>query len=282
MDIPDAHLYDLPSWSFVDPFDDQAFRLHANANANTNTTTTTTSDEQLLSTMSVSPFGLSSWDQLDMHLAHELSDDRDALPNPAKSGYTYNYPDRAARFPAAKNMLTPEDLATVDLDDLLRSTSQLATERALYMTVGSPTAMSLPMLDACSSPGSSHLSSGASDADVDPDADWERDLVYRLPDPAASTAAAAAPFHPAPVFCPQALPQEAYATPECSGLTPLEMPDGSTRFTSNWLPVDPEGGFTIHTAATATTPFSPCPLEYPDSMPAAFISVGRRVDSTAG
>ncbi|KAB8233416.1 uncharacterized protein BDW43DRAFT_87021 [Aspergillus alliaceus] len=28
-------------------------------------------------------------------------------------------------------------------------------------------------------------------------------------------------------------------------LTPLEMPDGSTRFTSNWLPVDPEGGFTI-------------------------------------
>ncbi|KAB8072691.1 hypothetical protein BDV29DRAFT_176853, partial [Aspergillus leporis] len=27
--------------------------------------------------------------------------------------------------------------------------------------------------------------------------------------------------------------------------TPLEMPDGSTRFTSNWLPVDPEGGFTI-------------------------------------
>ena len=27
--------------------------------------------------------------------------------------------------------------------------------------------------------------------------------------------------------------------------TPLEMPDGSTRLTSNWLPVDPEAGFTI-------------------------------------
>lgn len=28
-------------------------------------------------------------------------------------------------------------------------------------------------------------------------------------------------------------------------LTPLEMPDGSIRLTANWLPVDPEGGFTI-------------------------------------
>lgn len=33
--------------------------------------------------------------------------------------------------------------------------------------------------------------------------------------------------------------------PEDECLTPLEMPDGSTRLTSNWLPVDPEGGFTI-------------------------------------
>ena len=30
-----------------------------------------------------------------------------------------------------------------------------------------------------------------------------------------------------------------------SGLTPLEMPDGSIRMTTNWLPVDPEGGFII-------------------------------------
>lgn len=34
-------------------------------------------------------------------------------------------------------------------------------------------------------------------------------------------------------------------TPEADGLTPLEMPDGSMRLTANWLPVDPEGGFTI-------------------------------------
>ncbi|KAL5359244.1 hypothetical protein BJX96DRAFT_148049 [Aspergillus floccosus] len=187
---------------------------------------------------------------------------------------------------AAGLTLVPDEF-TPDLDDLLRSTSQLATERALYMTVGSPStttsamSMSMPMLDACSSPGGSHLSSGASEAEADADADWERDLsavssVYRLPDPVASTSAA---FYPAP-FYPQ---QQAYATAENNGLTPLEMPDGSTRFTSNWLPVDPEGGFTIHAAATATpSPFSPCPLEYPDSVPEAFISVGRRVDSTAG
>jgi hypothetical protein len=27
------------------------------------------------------------------------------------------------------------------------------------------------------------------------------------------------------------------------------MPDGSTRFTSNWLPVDPDAGFTIGSSA---------------------------------
>lgn len=42
-----------------------------------------------------------------------------------------------------------------------------------------------------------------------------------------------------PQFEPQNTPQFS----EC--FTPLEMPDGSTRLTSNWLPVDPEAGFTI-------------------------------------
>lgn len=40
-------------------------------------------------------------------------------------------------------------------------------------------------------------------------------------------------------------PPAASASDEDEGLTPLEMPDGSTRFTANWLPVDPQGGFTI-------------------------------------
>ncbi|KAE8134746.1 hypothetical protein BDV38DRAFT_285522 [Aspergillus pseudotamarii] len=44
--------------------------------------------------------------------------------------------------------------------------------------------------------------------------------------------------------------------------TPLEMPDGSTRFTSNWLPVDPSGGFTI------------CPDPLVGVMGEAFVSVG--------
>lgn len=35
-------------------------------------------------------------------------------------------------------------------------------------------------------------------------------------------------------------------------LTPLEMPDGSTRFTANWLPVDPTGGFTIDSPESAS------------------------------
>ncbi|KAE8383744.1 hypothetical protein BDV26DRAFT_326 [Aspergillus bertholletiae] len=44
--------------------------------------------------------------------------------------------------------------------------------------------------------------------------------------------------------------------------TPLEMPDGSTRFTSNWLPVDPSGGFTI------------CPDPLAGMTSEAFVSVG--------
>ncbi|QMW40697.1 hypothetical protein G4B11_003977 [Aspergillus flavus] len=44
--------------------------------------------------------------------------------------------------------------------------------------------------------------------------------------------------------------------------TPLEMPDGSTRFTSNWLPVDSSGGFTI------------CPDPLAGVMGEAFVRVG--------
>ena len=44
--------------------------------------------------------------------------------------------------------------------------------------------------------------------------------------------------------------------------TPLEMPDGSTRFTSNWVPVDSSGGFTI------------CPDPLAGVMGEAFVRVG--------
>ncbi|KNG85809.1 hypothetical protein ANOM_006144 [Aspergillus nomiae NRRL 13137] len=56
---------------------------------------------------------------------------------------------------------------------------------------------------------------------------------------------------------PQPQPQ-----PEQDIFTPLEMPDGSTRFTSNWLPVDPSGGFTI------------CPDPLAGALGEAFVSVG--------
>jgi hypothetical protein len=31
------------------------------------------------------------------------------------------------------------------------------------------------------------------------------------------------------------------------------MPDGSTRFTANWLPVDPTGGFTIDSSSVSAS-----------------------------
>ncbi|KAB8264566.1 hypothetical protein BDV32DRAFT_145251 [Aspergillus pseudonomiae] len=65
---------------------------------------------------------------------------------------------------------------------------------------------------------------------------------------------------------PQPQPEEQQAEPqpqpEQDIFTPLEMPDGSTRFTSNWLPVDPSGGFTI------------CPDPLAGALGEAFVSVG--------
>ncbi|OGM46502.1 hypothetical protein ABOM_004512 [Aspergillus bombycis] len=52
------------------------------------------------------------------------------------------------------------------------------------------------------------------------------------------------PSQPSPYQESQPQPQPE-AEAEHDIFTPLEMPDGSTRFTSNWLPVDPSGGFTI-------------------------------------
>jgi hypothetical protein len=43
------------------------------------------------------------------------------------------------------------------------------------------------------------------------------------------------------------------AEDEEDALTPLEMPDGSTRFTANWLPVDPTGGFTIDSPSVSAS-----------------------------
>ncbi|KAA8643706.1 hypothetical protein EYZ11_006334 [Aspergillus tanneri] len=105
----------------------------------------------------------------------------------------------------------------LSLDELLHSTSQVATERALYMNVmpqHQPTPFSpSSLLDSSSSPDTSYSSYV-----------WEQ----------------CAPG----LNLPDALPPTITNDSDDS-LTPLEMPDGSTRFTANWLPVDPEGGFTI-------------------------------------
>ncbi|KAK1145056.1 hypothetical protein N8T08_004485 [Aspergillus melleus] len=111
----------------------------------------------------------------------------------------------------------------LSLDDLLRSTSQVATERALYMNNAALPQHPIPvspssLLDPGASPDTSHGSYSASDDG------WEcHAQMMDLPE----------------AFAP------AGASDEDEGLTPLEMPDGSTRFTANWLPVDPQGGFTI-------------------------------------
>ncbi|CBF89581.1 predicted protein [Aspergillus nidulans FGSC A4] len=126
------------------------------------------------------------------------------------------------------------------LDDLLRTASQVATERALYMNIPSTgastagaNALSPTAEPGISSPGaiSSHHSI-ASDTDEHDLPAFDVPQVYQLPDFSANSNANAAGS-----LASRDLKE--------TSLTPLEMPDGTTRFTANWLPVDPEGGFTI-------------------------------------
>lgn len=124
------------------------------------------------------------------------------------------------------------------LEDLLRTASQLATERALYMNI--PPASANPHSPAelgISSPGASpsHHSSASEDEHDPP---FEVPQVYQLPDSSSTNA------H---IHEPTATGSAGAKTKE--DLTPLEMPDGTTRFTANWLPVDPQGGFTIRPPA---------------------------------
>ncbi|CAI7651034.1 unnamed protein product [Penicillium glandicola] len=116
---------------------------------------------------------------------------------------------------------------------------QLATQRALFMTP-SPNTLAFPFpasptSDPHGSPDPSHASSTGWEGEAD-------DVQYT-------------PFN----FGPSKLDAQYQAhsqihtlssphsrhsgTEEC--LTPLEMPDGTTRMTSNWLPVDPDAGFAI-------------------------------------
>ena len=95
-----------------------------------------------------------------------------------------------------------------------------------------------PDLSHCSSPSTSHTNESEDDPECG------NFHLYSLPDgfPLADS--------PQPNTYPlERRKQKGLAGGTCvfedDCLTPLEMPDGSTRLTSNWLPVDPEGGFTI-------------------------------------
>ncbi|RMJ28615.1 hypothetical protein PHISP_00472 [Aspergillus sp. HF37] len=135
----------------------------------------------------------------------------------------------------------------------LRSTHQPEIERALYMNDPANPAPSLdgtfshapfmsyqllnrsPSLAYCSSPETNNA------YETEGDAESASFNFYGLPD---------MPSTPAPPNGAVTQPKQRASAahnwaPEEGDLTPLEMPDGSTRLTANWLPVDPEGGFVI-------------------------------------
>ncbi|KAI9368600.1 hypothetical protein BJX61DRAFT_208687 [Aspergillus egyptiacus] len=194
---------------------------------------------------------------------------------------TDTYPARSEKpLPRFENLQATSNTTTNNntytLDDLLRTASQLATERALYMNIPPATTHSPPPAAAhhhqrVSSPiADPYISSPASDDEHDlPAVGVDFAQVYRLPENNMDSAdgyfsglhqqPSSHKYNPAPASS-RALPHSAdnaiskntttptvTATPSerKSNLTPLEMPDGTTRFTANWLPVDPHGGFTI-------------------------------------
>jgi hypothetical protein len=143
------------------------------------------------------------------------------------------------------------------LDDLLRTASHVATERALYMNIPSTgasaagaKALSPTAEPGISSPGaiSSHHSI-ASDTDEHDLPAFDVPQVYQLPEFSANGSANAAGS-----LASRDLKE--------TSLTPLEMPDGTTRFTANWLPVDPEGGFTIRPPSHHTMDLDPMLMDY--------------------
>ncbi|PTU23540.1 hypothetical protein P175DRAFT_0491890 [Aspergillus ochraceoroseus IBT 24754] len=236
--------------------------------------------------------------------------------------------------------------APYTLGSLLRSTSQLASERALYMNVP---AHSFSVQGSSSPQPVVYHSSSSPITDSPPsEADWERDpdffeftQVYQLPPATTTTTTTAgdaieteheserdfAPMHTQAAIDPVAAAVHIAPTPtpiphhhhhhqkkrkqyetndpdDDEHLIPLEMPDGTTRFTSNWLPVDPQGGFTIppppprrvhfhHTAAAAAAvaavehSFDPSLPDYPPFPPEcnyhdAFISLDAGLSHAGG
>lgn len=146
--------------------------------------------------------------------------------------------------------------------------SQLAAERALYMTPpihsAAYSAFPLsPLSDPCSTPELGYSSSG-----------WDIEQGTSVPSPNNNLETYSIPSNQSTnASSPRNAQKEDW-------LTPLEMPDGSTRMTSNWLPVDPTAGFTIGSHGHR----SACDAEFPSvdgfqDIPNAFITL-KPVDAT--
>ncbi|KAL2802235.1 hypothetical protein BJX63DRAFT_415616 [Aspergillus granulosus] len=265
--------YDVPSWGFDPMNPGPGFSLEPGVSG----------DEELWYR---SHLGMNVFDQGQLPPVEENFAGYDfATPGSGKTAYQLTslpvdaFPSRADKLlPSVENLQAPDSSAPYSLDDLLRTASQLATERALYMNIPpavpqSPPAFHpsppAPAADAyVSSPGASPSHhSNASDTD-EPAPAFDVAQVYRLPEGNGNGSNADAHggyFSPlihiqardhAAAIVPHSAsssnnsnPQTKAHTEGKNSLTPLEMPDGSTRFTANWLPVDPQGGFTIRPPA---------------------------------
>ncbi|KAJ5754103.1 uncharacterized protein N7511_008256 [Penicillium nucicola] len=130
----------------------------------------------------------------------------------------------------------------------------LATERALFMTPTPNMAFPFPTSPTSDplSPDSSHSHSGWDEGDREPESESERGLYIGTfghgqaqSQGSVQSQTNSAPRRYSEYSTSTSTSTSTHRMDEEDALTPLEMPDGSTRFTSNWLPVDPDAGFTI-------------------------------------
>ncbi|KAL4916046.1 hypothetical protein BDW62DRAFT_110589 [Aspergillus aurantiobrunneus] len=253
---------DVPGWGF-DPLNPgPGFNLEPGV----------AGDEELWyrSHFGMNSFDVPQWQPVEAHQAgYEF-----ASSAPGKTPYQQLSPIVTGPFSSRSDKVLPrspnlqgDNSAPYSLDDLLRTASQLATERALYMNIPpannphSPAFLSSPAAEpAISLPSTSPSHhSNASDTDEHDRAAFEFPQVYQLPEGNGNAAGYFSPLHhlasrdpgaSAAAAVPPSTDKTAQSNPRETSLTPLEMPDGTTRFTANWLPVDPQGGFTIRPPAS--------------------------------
>lgn len=111
-------------------------------------------------------------------------------------------------------------------------TAQVQSHTTLHHSP--PPLLAFDDLDPCSSPDTSHFSYPGYD-----------DIYYGVPgEPFPMSDVAVASLSNSQSLGHPLLPAQSNANNNNNDNL-LEMPDGSTRLTANWLPVDPEVGFTI-------------------------------------